>query len=207
MEETGDFVHKTVWHMKDVGRRGRSTRERKNINDLKQLVPVPSIGLRTAPTRTCSVLHHERRRFMFSQLPATDSGGVQILPPCFLRASTTLGPNRCIPIFAFGCILIRRACDSQLFQYAIPVIISETHFWRISNRKLQKTCLSAAARVLLPGSPSVRTQKNRHRIVPRKENGERKSRKMFRAIQILLKLYNNGHFTRRPKITSARLIC
>jgi len=34
MEATGDFVHRTVWHMNDVGR-GRSKRERKNINSLE----------------------------------------------------------------------------------------------------------------------------------------------------------------------------
>jgi len=107
-------VHRTVWHINDVGG-GRSKRERKNINRLTQLVPEPSIGPCTSPTRTCSVLHHEPRRFMVSQLPATDSGRVQILPPYFLRASRTLGQNRCIPVLAFGCILIRRVCDSQLF--------------------------------------------------------------------------------------------
>jgi hypothetical protein len=75
MEDTGDFVHRTVRHKNDVGR-GRSKRERKNINSPTQLVPVPSIGLRTSPTRTCSVLHREPRRFMLSQLPATDSSGL-----------------------------------------------------------------------------------------------------------------------------------
>jgi hypothetical protein len=61
--------------MYDVGR-GRNKREEKNINSLTQLVPVLNIGLRISPTRTRSVLHHEPRRFMFSQLPAIHSGGV-----------------------------------------------------------------------------------------------------------------------------------
>jgi hypothetical protein len=75
MEDTEDFVDRTARHMNDVGRE-RSKREKKNINSLTQLVPTPSIDLRTSPTRICSALHQEPRRFMLSKLPATDTDGV-----------------------------------------------------------------------------------------------------------------------------------
>jgi len=88
-----DFVHRTVWHMNDI-RRGRRKREiKKNVNSLAQIFPVPNIGLRTSPTRTCLFLHHEPRRFRRSQLPAADSGGCRSFRDIFCARPELLAPT------------------------------------------------------------------------------------------------------------------